>query len=396
MTLVHIVHHHRSVEVEIQERDNDPGRMTAQESADILQKAQQQLSEQEIHESSFYIGSKRWGYSDLDSGLTEARPGKTAFMFNRSSPPPPESAVSAVADGLFREAWIGNIRTQRAPVHPFIASQGQVSVMASATPPVANGSNMMSSWSIDAEIKISGAVTLFGIYDPDAKRATADHRITALSSAPSPDGRSARVRAEVEVSKVCSAAHERKHISLGIKMKNPDGREENVEVPIDHACLIGNFIEQASIEKMSSAPSEAVDRIATRIRGELSESRKKLTLDSALDVLKRILLERGSRYQQDPTVYATNVSGEPYALLPAETLRYGGDCEDWSVLIAAILQALEFDAHPVITGSHAVVDIRQARDGHTTISRVDWANIVETNASPLDFSAINKRILKHL
>ncbi len=66
----------------------------------------------------------------------------------------------------------------------------------------------------------------------------------------------------------------------------------------------------------------------------------------------------GMAWRWLPTVYVEERRGDHWQS-PVQTLRRGhGDCEDWSVLLAALLLALRIDARIVTIPGHVVVAVR--------------------------------------
>jgi hypothetical protein len=128
---------------------------------------------------------------------------------------------------------------------------------------------------------------------------------------------------------------------IGEKHKRP----VDEVLDLDLACLIGDSIKFSEREKSLASLSSAY--IQDPALQALIAKAKPLPRLSAYQELSRLGGWIAHLYVSDPGQSISSIidDGEFYAFSPSETLRYGGDCEDWAILASGYLAALGYHSY---------------------------------------------------
>lgn len=138
---------------------------------------------------------------------------------------------------------------------------------------------------------------------------------------------------------------------------------------VDNFCLIGSVVRRRSAVAFAAIASK---HASSPVITSLAEGRGEPTsLYGEIDYLRKKIQYDPDRYRRDPFTQALDpVRGGAYALSPWDTLRLGGDCEDWAIVIAAYLVHRGIDTWIATTNEHAWVRARDPFNG--LLVDIDW------------------------
>jgi hypothetical protein len=245
------------------------------------------------------------------------------------------------ANAQSAEVTLLNLRIVREPAAPFRFHEGSLVAISTATPPSAFGNGLRSRWSVTVEIRGMPADTAVQARDNTLE----------VDSVYTADG-SLIVTTEVEAPRYCRIRDQLRTFAT-IELVVEAG---SLVVPIDHACLLGDLVSGTDASEtlldLARAPSWSLDEMTETVRPRMAFADVETLLVDELRV-------RRSTYRPDPMVQrGTPADAFSYVLRPEETLRYGGDCEDWSIVVAGFLLRAGVQTSIEIQPSHAFAAAR--------------------------------------
>lgn len=254
--------------------------------------------------------------------------------------------------GAAAQGRLPNLRALRTQQAPFVWRATNVTVESNAEEARHVPGRYEETWIIRATVAIhAGTVEAVEIAEP--------HRLLEVQRR----AHNISVVVEVRVPALCPAqGPARTYVTLVVRTLRP---QRTWNVPIDQACIIGHLARE--IEHV--VPSVVHDSIA--VRNLAAEIRRYVPARSSLiDHIQRfatVIRNHRGTYRPDPRLYGLDRHpDELYGLLPDETLRYGGDCEDWALLVAGVLQRLGFPAVTQLSPQHAWVTVGETIVDFTT------------------------------
>jgi hypothetical protein len=275
--------------------------------------------------------------------------------------------IPRLASAQSTDASLLNLRAIRAPSAPFRFRSDTLIVISMATAPDRFGDGRQSRWSVTVEIRGMPVGTMVRAGD-------STQEVSAVASA---DG-SLIVTAEVEAPRHCRIQDQQRTFAT-IELIADAGTRV---VPVDHECLIGDVVaatDDASetLLGLAQASSRLLDEMATVLR-------EYTTLEDMEAMLVEGLRARDAAYRTDPMLQpGTPSDAFTYVLRPEETLRYGGDCEDWSIVVAGLLARVGLEPSIQLLPSHAFAAVRTA-DGLIPLDLVQVNLPILTDALRFD------------
>lgn len=176
------------------------------------------------------------------------------------------------------------------------------------------------------------------------------------SLAPSENPGEYQAKLDVSLPKRCE---ERELITIDVQTST-GGKVETHTIPIDYRCLMGDIVDGGTLEESADDLAHITEKyLYDSSISELVETAPSVpgTLEEEVQHIRKALkLDMSKHYKPDG--FATYngkmlVGIEPYAFSPNETVRFGGDCEDWAIFSAAYLTRRGFDAYIADSGFHA-------------------------------------------
>lgn len=193
---------------------------------------------------------------------------------------------------------------------------------------------------------------------------------TSIVQKPTLKGNRMQMVVLVEAPLECALQDARQPVQLALEV-TVDGRQEIRTIALDHRCLLGDR------DKRIDGPSLAhytEKYLYDPIIDQLVERAKNIprgSVQSEVARLKQWLGFDRSRWLSDPPDAAPGFDDEAaYILAPVETARWGGDCEDYTILLAAYLARRGFRTYTVFSRGHAWV--QAASPGGGPLVDVDW------------------------
>jgi hypothetical protein len=134
----------------------------------------------------------------------------------------------------------------------------------------------------------------------------------------------------------CSITNPREEIKIEVRYQLK-GKTFTEMLSVDERCVMGDVWDPSAQNLADIAYRYLQDPMIQRLL-ERASSRPRGTVEQEAQRLKKMIgfnSETGSLVP-DPLATGEGIAhGDYYALSPTETYRYGGDCEDWTILEGA-------------------------------------------------------------
>lgn len=301
--------------------------------------------------------------------------------FPGTDPPAPETLPTAALgkpgdDPKVQELediHISNLRTHRDRAFEWeVPGVSLVASVHQTTPPHKIDGSGMAWWNLEVQLRHpSSDVQIVSVAPTDGAEITKmdlQKRIVTL-----------KVRAQA----FCAVSPPRAGIFLKVQYREgSETRKEDLQ--IDFRCLVGDSVDGEAVAQGAAdlashyALVDPFIQSLIRERGlaEGSPGRFSQNLFGDLDWLKNRIkfVPRASYHQDPPHLYFPKSPShylEHYFLAPHETLRFGGDCEDWSIFVGAYLAMRGFSTMIAWRPGHAWV---VAVDEYSKTWKIDWTN----------------------
>lgn len=266
---------------------------------------------------------------------------------------------------------LGNIRTTHEPLRPFVWTDGVVRLASVASPALQVPGYYEMTFTTDVRIEATDGWLIETVL-PNA--------FALSTSAKSSEPGSWLGEVSARIPAICSVGVRQSFVTVTVSLRH-GSESRQVIVPVDHACLIGDSSQNTPGLTALIAPEDpAISEIVQSITSEDMNG----GIESVHAALAEFLASHGARYRQDPVVPAGMIEAEHYALAPSETLRYGGDCEDWAIVFASVLVRVGLRAQVVDTGTHAFATVDTG--GGTYVFDIDLHGVVVEQ--PLNLKAL--------
>ena len=257
---------------------------------------------------------------------------------------------------------IPNLRAGREPQKPWIVEAADLSATVHAK--TLSRSLAGAKWRLKIDLDVPGQNwQLLSAASPSQ-----DVVSSAVPTDETPASGPQRVELEVSAPSFCSTKIEREPVILSVDYMNEKGLPITVSLEVDHRCLLGDIVDRedastyaAMAKKYRSDP--AIQRLLSRA--------KPYPLGSVREEAARLKEWAGYSYAKPPNDDVKGWHKRAYKLSPTETIRLGGRCTDWSVVIAAYLAGRGFDPSIAYTPGHVWVQVAD-RNGELVI--VDFVN----------------------
>lgn len=239
-----------------------------------------------------------------------------------------------------------NLRTNHIPIGPWTVQSGSHTAEVAAGASKADEKQIdKRSWSL--QIRFDAPVL-------EASSPTPDVKIRGIE--PQPDGTS-RIHLEVAAPTMCAPETAREPVELSIRFQGQNQTTHTFQV--DHRCLLGDYLKRSDAMGLHEiALRHWNDPALKRILASAPKPTR--SLDEEMRYLKTAIRFGPSSYQSDPLDEAPGwTSGTAYVLAPEETIRLGGDCEDYAILAGLYLSHRGFSVSLAMSPSHAWVLVHE-------------------------------------
>ncbi|MCE9624236.1 MAG: hypothetical protein K8R69_02095 [Deltaproteobacteria bacterium] len=205
-------------------------------------------------------------------------------------------------------------------------------------------------YQLEAEITALPGSRILSITSPSSKVTLQD----APAAIPSINIRKLLVTAKAPG--LCDTTNPREPLSLVIDY-SIQGKTFRESLDVDYLCLLGDLIPEDS----RSTNKKAADFIAGLAKiyqkdpviQTLLRRAQLFSRGSALEEHRRVMEWVIPEIIDDPHDGAPGwTPGSAYVLSPSESLRFGGDCEDWSILMGAFLSARGLNTEIIYVPAH--------------------------------------------
>jgi hypothetical protein len=286
----------------------------------------------------------------------------------RLNPEERERARESSAPGMFPPGnyELPNLRVLRGPLPPWeVSSQG---IHATVTSSPARSIGNHSEWTVDIGLDVPGRAWKLVSVTPES---------TGVSIVQPPEGRDSGegrgfIRLNVISSPLGSPARNREPVRIRVTLQL--GEETRTAIlNVDMKYVFGDYVAKESAAEFAKAAERyiydpAIERLVT-----LASLQPRLPLRQEIE---RFIRLANLRYLRDPPDFARGFSGSAYVLSPSETYRYGGDCEDMAIFVAAYLARRGFRTWIVMGPGHAFAMASEPGPGAepicVDIARKDW------------------------
>ncbi|MFH1347408.1 MAG: hypothetical protein ABIH22_01830 [Candidatus Margulisiibacteriota bacterium] len=260
---------------------------------------------------------------------------------------------------------IPNLRFSREPQNPWVVEAADLSATVQAK--TLSRSIAGAKWQLEIDLDVPGQNwQLLSAASP-----TLDVVASAVPTDEMPASGPRRVELEVSAPSFCSTKVEREPVILSVNYINEKGRPITVSLEVDHRCLLGDIVDRedastyaAMAEKYRSDP--AIQRLLSRA--------KPYPLGSVREEAARLKEWAGYSYALPPNDDVKGWHKKAYGLSPTETMRLGGRCTDWSVVVAAYFAVRGF---PHLSIAYTT--------GHMWVQVADW------NGKPVNVDIVNEK-----
>lgn len=343
---------HPNATISFPEDDGNPNHLSRRERDHIIEQTRSELGDERLH-ASRYI----WGDSTLDFDALLRGSSRDIETVRNLTGAWQENGTSG--------NFLSNIRALRNPILPFHWEQNGV-VVNSTPNDLMEGPRVILSqpndvaWEVQAQIQIPEGTTARILENGDMEG------VEILSF--NQEENTLQLHVRMTAPRMCQyGVRSRTFFEIPIELQNPHG-VETMRVPLDQQCLLGDYLgvdeyTTARLTAYSHRPSPIVEEIGQGIRHDFETAGSPLNVGAVWEALQSSIRFRGGRYVRDPMVVEGFYSaGSGYVLRPEETIRYGGDCEDWAILVTGVFRYLGFEAYTRDLGMHSTTDVR-GRDG---------------------------------
>lgn len=246
---------------------------------------------------------------------------------------------------------IPNLRAQRDP-GSWVVEGSFGSVDVAATPPALDIGE--AHWTLSVAAHVPKRAT-------DVRLSTTSEGVVLRKSSAAHGGL-AHGTFDVAAPTLCSVERPVEPVEVGVSYRL-EGSVVDERVTVDYRCFLGRLVRSpdgaAFAELARQAMHDPSIERAVEAAGEAHGD-----AHAEVEALWR-WLDKRVRYESDPYDFDNGWKpGHAYALEPTDTLRLGGDCEDWAILAAAFLASRGVDVAIAETPSHVWV---RAYDGREEI-----------------------------
>lgn len=274
-----------------------------------------------------------------------------------------------------------NLRTTREHLtSSWSASQG--GLYASVTPidlPVDRVRRLMQ-WRLRIELNVPGKQWQLLAVRPTSR----DETISNVTPEPSPRAGPRTVSVDIAVPPDCSPADNRKPVTIEATFRVGD-ETKTVRLDVDTKYLLGDFVYQPQTAKTHAVVAhQHLHEASINALVERAEKLPRVSLARELERLKGWIT---FHFQRDPSSIDQTFSkirgdAAPYSLTPTETLRYGGQCSDWTALLSAYLVRRGFKVTVAYAPGHVWLLVAEPWQPNRW-TPVDWVgSAARDNATP--------------
>ncbi len=173
-------------------------------------------------------------------------------------------------------------------------------------------------------------------------------------------GRSlAALKIEMKAPAICPLSKNREPLQLEVTFKK--GSETVVDsLSLDYQCLLGDVIENRYANELVAkdvaelAHRYRQDPLIQKLIAKARPFRTRYALTEIQRVKEWIRFGERTESRDEPNPSPLGLSrGIAYILSPTETVRYGGDCEDWAIFFGAYLAERGYTAQIAVGPGHA-------------------------------------------
>lgn len=269
------------------------------------------------------------------------------------------STVSAYADPI--PVRLPNLRSQRTPTKPWTIETSQL--LATVKPTTRQGSWVVGRWSLDIRLEGNGQPVhvLAVLSDSIGVRVSPVDRRAGVTP----------IHLDIDAPRFCPSTQTREPITITVQYLF-GARVESVKLDVDHRCLLGDIIPRIDAASYATlARKYTEDPVIVHLANRANEFEPR-SLTTEVARLRSWVGFDGDSIQPDPPDMVSGWStGTAYALSPTETVRLGGDCEDWTILISAYLARRGFSVSLQQTFGHVWTRARDANAAGTELD-IDW------------------------
>lgn len=269
------------------------------------------------------------------------------------------SFLVTLLPGVSSSAWgesVGkqqNLRTWRTPAPNWSIAAGPFSVAVQTTE--TSRSAVEVSWQLTADLDIHDSDWVLYMVRSD----TQGVRVMQTSpDALSPRLGKRRITLEVTAPTLCTVDQRQEEVLVTV-MYGVGRTTQMQKLALDHRCLLGANVPNPDATAYAHFASRYLnDPTITRLV-EDSAHVPVGSVEREIERLKQMLDFGPDSVQKDPFGLFADISageGDHYVLTPTQTARLGGDCEDWSILIAAYLTRRGISASMVRGYGHIWVE----------------------------------------
>lgn len=181
-----------------------------------------------------------------------------------------------------------------------------------------------------------------------------------------PSGHKYAIDLEVVAPTMCPLREGDRKVELVFGIESSDGKTY-LSVPVDDQCIVG----------------EIIDGVEPQLMGRLAE---KHAFDPVIDQLLvraapyplsdvRVEVERLKEWigfsrelvREDPPSIVGGWFGTAYILSPTQTLRLGGDCEDWALLVSGFLARRGYQTSLLYGAGHVWTRVRTGEESNAYV-----------------------------
>ncbi len=155
----------------------------------------------------------------------------------------------------------------------------------------------------------------------------------------SADRQSAEVQMQIKSPTICRVSQNRNTVTLNIVSQN-GSTTQNTQIAVDERCLLGDLPRNnvpddiATLATFYAHHDPVIEALV-----KSTPSRYK-TIEQRVAWLKSQLNFTDNIIQYSPPIGFGFAGLSAYALSPTETLRYGGECQDWTIFTGAYFMRL--------------------------------------------------------
>ncbi|MFH1830942.1 MAG: hypothetical protein ABH871_09240 [Pseudomonadota bacterium] len=195
-------------------------------------------------------------------------------------------------------------------------------------------------------------------------------------------GHKYEIELEVVAPTMCPLRKGDQKVELVFDIESSSGRKQ-LSTVVDDQCLVGEIVDSLDLEPLARlAEKHAFDPVIDQL---LDKAAPYPVSDVNAEVKRLLKWVNFSRklVLEDPPAIVGSWFGTAYILSPTQTLRLGGDCEDWSLLVSGFLARRGYQTSLLYGAGHVWVRVRTDQKPNSYVD-IDLLIPVEAGRHPLE------------